>query len=145
MQGVKVRDAGGELLRKLTERNIDWFTLLRSNKKNLHPLWFGIYGNLIYHHGGGFRDTICQLDKKAFPFKYIKILANYNTDSQSLSDKGIRLVGRTFRKIWFRKMSNFNNKFYSEIRKNENFYLRLFPASKDAVRRVHKKKILTRL
>ena len=46
---------GGNLLGLLEERGIDWYPLLRTNKVNPHPLQFGVYGDLVYHHGGGFR------------------------------------------------------------------------------------------
>jgi hypothetical protein len=53
--GEQVTDGGGNLLGILTERNIPWRPLLRSNRVNLDPLWFGIYGDVVYHHGAGFR------------------------------------------------------------------------------------------
>jgi hypothetical protein len=31
--------------------------MLRSNRVNPHPLQFGVYEDLVYHHGGGFRRT----------------------------------------------------------------------------------------
>ena len=31
--------------------------MLRTNKVNPHPLQFGVYEDLVYHHGGGFRLT----------------------------------------------------------------------------------------
>jgi hypothetical protein len=31
--------------------------VLRSNRKNIDPLLFGIYGKTVYHHGAGFRGT----------------------------------------------------------------------------------------
>ena len=54
-QGELITDVGGDLLKILQEHHIDWYKMLRSNKKNLHPLAFGIYENLIYHHALGFR------------------------------------------------------------------------------------------
>jgi hypothetical protein len=45
------------MLGLLEEKGIDWYPLLRTNKVNPHPLQFGVYGDLIYHHGGGFRKT----------------------------------------------------------------------------------------
>ena len=53
--GKLITDSGGNLLSILKKRNIEWYPMLRSNKKNLHPLWFGIYEDLIYHQGAGFR------------------------------------------------------------------------------------------
>ena len=36
--------------------------LLRSNRVNLHPLWFGVYGGIVYHHGAGFRWAVGRVD-----------------------------------------------------------------------------------
>lgn len=55
-QGEMITDVGGNLLRSLQVRKINWHPLLRTNSTKLHPLMFGIYGNLIYHHGFGFRS-----------------------------------------------------------------------------------------
>ncbi|MDJ0878423.1 MAG: hypothetical protein QNI86_07405 [Halieaceae bacterium] len=62
LQGQPVTDVGGRLLNALEERDIDWLPLDRSNARDLHPLWFGVYGGLVYHHGAGFRDKLCRLD-----------------------------------------------------------------------------------
>jgi hypothetical protein len=56
-QGKEVTDVGGNLHRLLQEQGIDWYPVLRTNRVNPHPLQFGVYGNLVYHHGGGFRAT----------------------------------------------------------------------------------------
>lgn len=48
-------DVGGNLLRRLELTNTPWIDVLRSNRRNLDPLYFGIYGETIYHHGAGFR------------------------------------------------------------------------------------------
>ena len=53
--GEQVADSGGNVLEKLIERSIPWKPLLRSNRVNLDPLWFGVYGDVVYHHGAGFR------------------------------------------------------------------------------------------
>jgi hypothetical protein len=63
--GKEVTDAGGNLLGRLRERGIDWYPLLRSNRRNLHPLWFGVYDDLAYHHGAGFRGGLCRRDREA--------------------------------------------------------------------------------
>ena len=48
---------GGNLLGLLEDAGIDWYPMLRTNKVNPHPLQFGVYEDLVYHHGGGFRLT----------------------------------------------------------------------------------------
>ena len=50
-------DVGGNLLAKLDQHQINWLPLLRSNLTNYHPLYFGIYGDLVYHHGAGFHSS----------------------------------------------------------------------------------------
>lgn len=59
---VKVTDVGGNLLGLLRQQNAHWYPLLRSNTVDLHPLWFGVYGDILYHHGAGFRPHISRLD-----------------------------------------------------------------------------------
>jgi hypothetical protein len=58
--GDHVTDVGGNLLGILTERGIAWRPLLRTNRVNLDPLWFGIYGDVVYHHGAGFRPPLAR-------------------------------------------------------------------------------------
>lgn len=62
--GNKVNDVGGALHQKLLEQDIDWIKLHRSNKKQYtDQVLFGVYGDLIYHHGAGFRPPRIRADK----------------------------------------------------------------------------------
>lgn len=63
--GLDVTDVGGNLLGTLLQREISWYPMLRSNTKNLHPLWFGIYDGIVYHHGAGFRPAVSRIDELA--------------------------------------------------------------------------------
>jgi hypothetical protein len=56
-------DLGCRLRDLLRERGIEWRRLLRSNEFNPHPVLFGLYGGLIYHHGAGFRRPVTALDR----------------------------------------------------------------------------------
>jgi hypothetical protein len=58
--GERVTDVGGNLLGILTETGTDWRPLLRTNAVDLDPLWFGIYGDVVYHHGAGFRPKLAR-------------------------------------------------------------------------------------
>lgn len=60
--GVSVTDTGASMLQKMEEHKINWYPMVRSNTKDLHPLLFGVYDNLIYHHGAGFRDAVLRVD-----------------------------------------------------------------------------------
>jgi hypothetical protein len=61
--GDEVTDVGGNLLGILEAAGIAWHPLLRSNRLDLDPLWFGIYGDLAYHHGAGFRAPLARRDE----------------------------------------------------------------------------------
>lgn len=56
-------DVGSRVLERLEERGLSWHPLLRSNRTDLHPLLFGVYGDLVYHHGAGFRRTMTSVDR----------------------------------------------------------------------------------
>jgi hypothetical protein len=71
-QGTFVTDVGANLLKILQERKINWYPLLRSNINNLHPVFFGIYDNVIYHHGAGFREAVTRLDESQYQLNEIK-------------------------------------------------------------------------
>ena len=65
--GKKVTDPGGNLLHQLEERQQDWLPLARTNTDNPHPLWFAVYGHIVYHHGAGFRRRISRNDRTVQP------------------------------------------------------------------------------
>ncbi len=56
-RGSLMSDVGANLLRKLELTNTPWVELLRSNRRNLDPLFFAVYGEVVYHHGAGFRAS----------------------------------------------------------------------------------------
>lgn len=60
--GCMASDVGARLWADLAAREITWKPLLRSNAVDLHPLWFGVYGDLVYHHGAAFRPPISRAD-----------------------------------------------------------------------------------
>lgn len=63
--GRRASDVGATLWAELERRGIRWDPLLRSNAVDLHPLWFGVYGGLVYHHGAAFRHPISRADAHA--------------------------------------------------------------------------------
>jgi hypothetical protein len=54
-RGQPTSDVGANLLRRLELSGEPWVQVLRSNRRNPDPLHFAIYGDVIYHHGAGFR------------------------------------------------------------------------------------------
>jgi hypothetical protein len=74
-------DVGARIWEYAFKNNYFWYPLKRTNKHNIHPLWFGVYEDKIYHHGAGFRNPISKIDRlcpsKQFSrciwlFKYIE-------------------------------------------------------------------------
>jgi hypothetical protein len=60
--GEGVSDIGANLLYLLESSGTAWSPILRSNRRNLHPVLFGIYGGFLYHHGAGFRRPVTRHD-----------------------------------------------------------------------------------
>ncbi len=56
--GYKTTDVGANLLGILRRRGIEWRPLLRTNRVDIDPLWFAIYGDVVYHQGAGFRGRV---------------------------------------------------------------------------------------
>jgi hypothetical protein len=61
--GIVRRDAGGRVLAYLDEHNIEWYPLVRTNRREMHPVLFAIYADLVYHHGSAFRETRTMVDR----------------------------------------------------------------------------------
>jgi hypothetical protein len=61
--GEKVSDVGGNLLGLMQRHQVDWLPLVRSGGITDHPVLFGFYGGLVYHHGAGFRAPVTRFDE----------------------------------------------------------------------------------
>jgi hypothetical protein len=57
VKGKRVSDVGANLLRSLELSQTPWVQLLRTNGSKFHPLFFAVYGDIVYHHGAGFRGS----------------------------------------------------------------------------------------
>lgn len=101
--GKYVTDVGGNLLEILDTRGISWHPLLRSNKKNLHPVFFGIYDDLIYHHGAGSRTPGSRHDIS-------------ESKSKNLFVYGFRLLKK------IAENQNRKNEILKKIASGEDFY-----------------------
>jgi hypothetical protein len=65
--GERFTDTGTRLYRLLEDAGVEWRPLTRLNRRDLHPLWFGVYGDaaigpVVYHHGAGFRERRARID-----------------------------------------------------------------------------------
>ena len=55
-------DVGSRLMLELEERGTEWLPMIRTNTRQVHPVWFAVYGHRVYHHGAGFRPPISRVD-----------------------------------------------------------------------------------
>ncbi len=67
-RGKPTSDVGANLWHRLEVTQTPWVQVLRSNRRDLDPLYFAIYGNIIYHHGAGFRTgELSPVDRTGSP------------------------------------------------------------------------------
>jgi hypothetical protein len=133
--GKDVTDAGGNLLGLLRDRGASWEPLLRTNRVNLRPLWFGVYGDLAYHHGAGFRGGLCRRDREA-----IGRVPEPPPDPAHDAGLAERLAWHVRVRKWawidkrpivrreretLRRNKELSDLIYAELRRDESFWLRV--------------------
>jgi len=134
---------------QLSKHNIDWYPIIRTNTKDIHPLFYGIYGDMIYHHGCGSRNQISTYDKMAtinfgqnnlLNFLKLKwlILTNRHTTTPNATTFDLKKL-KSFHnfekkylreKSWWKKRKqsiiktniNISQNILAEIKNNEKFY-----------------------
>ncbi|MEL6657192.1 MAG: hypothetical protein AAFP77_18090 [Bacteroidota bacterium] len=124
-RGESVTDVGGNLLGILNEKGFDWYPVLRSNIIDLHPLSFGLYGDVLYHHGAGFREHISRVDLEG---KGIRMNSLYFKVLSSLPKKLNRLWNPA--RIIARKNERLSEKIFQWILKDETFFAALNSSTK---------------
>lgn len=120
--GMPVTDVGGNMLLKLEQHGTNWLPLHRSNKKNLHPLWFGVYENIIYHHGSGFVAPFSRVDRErkvvtSILFRLIWVLKSLVAIAERKFDNAKKSV--------IQESQHIENEVYQKIEKDEFFYQEL--------------------
>jgi hypothetical protein len=107
LKGKPTTDVGGNLLRRLELTATPWTPVLRTNRHNPHPIFFAIYGDAVYHHGGGFRwpvERIDWVDIRQFPTVDLPILG-----------KVVRRIERIRHRIIYRRLARRNRRLSEEI------------------------------
>ena len=131
--GKEVTDAGGNLLGILRERDVEWYPLLRTNRRNLRPLWFAVYDDLAYHHGAGFRGGLCRRDRET-----IGRVPEPPPDPSPEAGLRERLAWELRVRKWYwiekrpvvkreretlRRNKELSDRIYSELQRDESFWL----------------------
>ena len=90
--GRLTTDTGTKLVSQLDRHQMSWTPLLRMNSKNLHPVWFGVYGTpelgpVVYHHGAGFRPRVSRADLAAGNTSRLKVRRGFAQRQAALDRK----------------------------------------------------------
>lgn len=56
------RDVGGQFLQQLNKADQEWVRLRRSADLGDHPVLYGVYGDVVYHHGAASRPVWTDVD-----------------------------------------------------------------------------------
>jgi hypothetical protein len=118
-EGALTSDVGGNLMRQFELHDAAWEPLARTNHHSLHPLWFGIYGEIVYHHGAGFGAHLSRLDRRgaprAWPESRLPVLG-------SAVRRANMLRTRYWRRRRVRRLSSASDAVYARIVEDPQFY-----------------------
>ena len=130
-QGKEVTDVGGNLLGLLEGAGIEWYPMLRTNKINPHPLQFGVYEDLVYHHGGGFRLSAggrlwrASVEDRLNATLRGRLAARL--PRRGLAGRVRKMINpvRRYRHALREELAQVNEQVFELIRRDETFYLQL--------------------
>jgi len=123
-EGRNINDVGGSLLDILNKNNIDWMPLNRSNEIDFHPVMFGVYHNVVYHHGMGFRKPASRIDRvnsKGFERRRKRFILAKKILPLDLCKSLLSPYNKVFR-----KNKKLNKKVLSWIETDSEFYRRFY-------------------
>ena len=123
--GKSTSDVGGNLLRLLELAGASWQPVRRSNTRELHPLWFGVYGGVVYHHGAGFRPPISRADAAEAPRRHTADFPGLRGPSRKLNSWRDRRW-RERRQAIAKAMSD---RVYAQIRSDPTFHQQFLGAN----------------
>jgi hypothetical protein len=123
--GQMITDTGGNLLKLLSDSGTSWSPMHRTHSLGDHPLWYGVYHQLIYHHGAGFRTPFSLLDMHQGPF-WLKFLWVIASKSRSLQVILYRLWERAMDTSYSKKRLPSHDNVYEALMSDE----KLFPQAK---------------
>jgi hypothetical protein len=121
--GRLTTDVGANLLASLERSSTPWTPLLRTNRVNPHPLWFGVYGGVVYHHGAGFRIPMSRVDRGERPSWWQR------TEGIPVAGAVLRRGESTHQRIRLRRRAravrSLGAAMYSKIENDPTFYREL--------------------
>ena len=119
--GRTITDVGGNLRRALELSETPWVPLLRSNGQAVHPVFFGIYADVIYHHGAGFRDSyVTRTDRE----RLVREVARRSATQQLLARARNRLLGRAWNQDANERIRDTSEQIFAAIERGEIEWLK---------------------
>jgi hypothetical protein len=117
-RGRPTSDVGGNLLRRLQLSGTPWVPVLRANRHNPDPLYFGVYGDAVYHHGAGFRTgELSPVHRAQAPRPLISGARQRSAPA--------RLLNRARFRLWERRYER------HQVRESERIYRRIAAGDED--------------
>ncbi len=141
--GKVCTDVGGNLLGALERTGTPWTPLLRTNVRNDHPVWFAVYGGIVYHHGAGFRRPWVKADGDPGsggrrPWGLRAEGPNFGEDVPVLGGLA-RAVNYRRQKRWvegvYRRAEELGERWFERLRRDPDFYLDLVGRARQPVER----------
>lgn len=113
-------DVGSNLLYHLERHDISWLPLHRVNTVDLHPVWFGVYGGIVYHHGAGSRR---------FPLSRPETMAlSWHDSGPALLDFVLNVPIALRRRLRMRRNRRLGERVYRWLQADPEFWRRFVPA-----------------
>lgn len=127
--GEIISDVGANLLRALELSGTPWHPLLRTNGTNAHPVFFAIYGNVLYHHGAGFRDAfVTRTDRQQLRKRF----ARQNPAMRWLKRARNRVLGRPWGHETNERIRRQSELIFEAIQRDDTTWLTKLQASTDS-------------
>ena len=118
-EGVVVDTHVTRISRRLELTKTPWVQVLRTNRRDLDPLFFAIYGDVIYHHGAGFRTgELSPVDRASAPKPLLA-----GTPGRSLARPLNALRWRLWERRVRRRHLERSNALYERIRSGDESWL----------------------
>jgi hypothetical protein len=112
-RGKPTTDVGANLLRRLELTSTPWTPVLRTNPTSFDPLYFAVYGGIVYHHGAGFREgELSPADRDRAP-------APLTPGALAPLGPALRLVNRLRWRRWERRLRR------AHVRRSQRIYERI--------------------
>lgn len=129
--GQEVTDVGARVGDALTRTGRPWRALRRSNRRDLDPLFFAVYGGIVYHHGAGFRPEPTRLHlhrsqarRRARRAFVARVPAG---PARSLAARGTSLTARVTESVERRRSRRADHRVRSWIDDGDDLLARLVP------------------